>query len=970
VIPARTNADPFSSVLRSAQKGQIISVTTHSKALLLGIPHLYKLSSFPIVIHTLLSGSDEISNVAALRHTGLAILHSASIQEAQDLALISHALALSSGRGVIHFWENDQNDIPIPIESNGVIESMLAFAEQSPRSSATLQRPEDLSLRNGEGNIQSTSQHTSNEMNRTHTKSNGISSSVDGDYARHTPISSPEEDAGGIDDIFRQFESIGGRKYSAFEYFGAASAADVLVAWNSFSCTMRSVLSSLTTPSALKDIGIVSVRLYRPWSVMSLLKSFPPTIKRIASVEMACSLLKWGPLFIDVLSAFQQSHPVEFQITSCQLSHNAADSSTMCSTLEKIVSNMRAKAPQQVITIGQSVITGVENRLVQPQVEIAYIKILRQLFGGRLNILNSDPSDVISTDELRLAPEYSLGAFFARIEKRLGLLADISSATRGRNLAPPVLNDLLTRWLSEKEINAVSEDLAHTVIEELAHSNQPTCRALRSDPWFIKGEVPWIIGSEAWAYDLGSSAVHHALASGKNINLLVIDSEPYSLKSAQTSEHRKKDIGLYAMNFGNAYVASVAIYSSYTQVMHAMLEAQQFDGPSIVLAYLPCFTDLETPLQIMQDTKLAVDSGYWPLYRWTPSLSPNVPPSFQLDSERVKKDLKAFIDRENHLTHLTRDEVQLSPGVFHSYGAEVRSLRKRKALEAMDKLLEGLSGPPITILFASDGGNAESVAKRLARRGKARGLKPKLLAMDDFPIEDLSLENYVIFCTSTAGQGEFPQNGREMWDALKSGTDIDLAKVRFSVFGLGDSHYWPRKEDKIYYNKPAKDLDARLAELGGIRMAEIGLGDDQDPDSYDTGYNVWEPLVWKSLGVDQVDADAEEPKPLTNEDIKLASNFLRGTIAEGLVDSSTGAISESDAQLTKFHGTYMQDDRDLREERKGQGLEPAYSFMVRVRMSGGVCQPHQWIAMDEISDKWGNETFKLVQCFWCFWPNS
>jgi sulfite reductase (NADPH) hemoprotein beta-component len=81
---------------------------------------------------------------------------------------------------------------------------------------------------------------------------------------------------------------------------------------------------------------------------------------------------------------------------------------------------------------------------------------------------------------------------------------------------------------------------------------------------------------------------------------------------------------------------------------------------------------------------------------------------------------------------------------------------------------------------------------------------------------------------------------------------------------------------------------------------------------------------------------------------------------EGLADTSTGAIAEADAQLTKFHGTYMQDDRDLRDERKTQGLEPAYSFMVRVRMSGGVCQPEQWVAMDEISDKWGNETFKLT----------
>lgn len=94
--------------------------------------------------------------------------------------------------------------------------------------------------------------------------------------------------------------------------------------------------------------------------------------------------------------------------------------------------------------------------------------------------------------------------------------------------------------------------------------------------------------------------------------------------------------------------------------------------------------------------------------------------------------------------------------------------------------------------------------------------------------------------------------------------------------------------------------------------------------------------------------------------MKAASNFLRGTIEEGLADTTTGAISASDQQLTKFHGTYMQDDRDLRDERKAQGLEPAYSFMIRCRLPGGVSTPKQWLQMDEISNKLGNETMKLT----------
>ncbi|KAI9881916.1 MAG: transcriptional regulatory protein, partial [Watsoniomyces obsoletus] len=143
-------------------------------------------------------------------------------------------------------------------------------------------------------------------------------------------------------------------------------------------------------------------------------------------------------------------------------------------------------------------------------------------------------------------------------------------------------------------------------------------------------------------------------------------------------------------------------------------------------------------------------------------------------------------------------------------------------------------------------------------------------------------------------------------------------------------------------------------------LTTIGLGDDQDPDTYQTGYSEWEPRLWQALNVANVEGLPEEPPPLTNEDIKIASNYLRGTIEEGLADASTGAISASDQQLTKFHGTYMQDDRDLRDERKAQGLEPAYSFMIRCRLAGGVATPSQWLQMDEISTAMGNETMKLT----------
>jgi sulfite reductase (NADPH) hemoprotein beta-component len=110
---------------------------------------------------------------------------------------------------------------------------------------------------------------------------------------------------------------------------------------------------------------------------------------------------------------------------------------------------------------------------------------------------------------------------------------------------------------------------------------------------------------------------------------------------------------------------------------------------------------------------------------------------------------------------------------------------------------------------------------------------------------------------------------------------------------MGDSHYWPRPEDAHYYNKPGKDLNAKLESLGAEGFVELGLGDDQDADGPETGYKLWEPKLWKALGIDNIEIKEAEPEPITNEHIKAASQYLRGTIAQGLVDNTTGALSPS-----------------------------------------------------------------------------
>jgi sulfite reductase (NADPH) hemoprotein beta-component len=773
-----------------------------------------------------------------------------------------------------------------------------------------------------------------------------------------------EDIHGFITGIWARLGSATGRLYRPFEYTGPHDAESALFIFGSTGIFVDE-LGAAENGEDFGKLGIVTARLYRPWLGLQLADSLPRSIKRIAVLEQIWrKTTKWGPVLLDILMSLRAG-PSALQpplVVGYHLGYIAR--STVRQALKGITQNLNSAAPVQNLEIGASGMAAKPHReyaLEQPRAETAYIKILSQVFGDRLYIANRlGSSDAGVSTSMAASPEFGFGSLLARVEHRKRFIIEVEQAAKTKEFITDVPQGWLSKWALHAEDAQKSNELAREVIARLsADGSRLASHLLSSKALFFK-ESQWLVGSDAWAYDLGNSGVHHVIASGANVNMLVIDSQPYSERTAADPTRRKKDIGLYAMNFGNAYVASVAVYSSYTQVLEAMIEADQFDGPSVVVAYLPYNKESDSALTVLQETKKAIDLGYWPLYRWNPNNEEKGSPNFSLDSERVKKELEEFLKRDNHLSQLMNRHPQFSANLSESYGSEVRKLQKRNAKEAYERMLEGLYGAPLTVLFASDNGNAESLSKRLAGRGKARGLKTMVMAMNSYPVEDLQKEENVVMVTSTAGQGEFPQNGRSFWEDIKSTTDIDLSNVHFAVFALGDSHYWPRKEDKVYYNKPGKDLNARVLFLGGKQLTDVGLGDDQDPDGYETGYSDWEPKLWQALGVDKVEGLPAEPPPITNEDIKIESNFLRGTIAEGLKDTTTGAISASDQQLTKFHGIYMQDDRDLRDERDAQGLERAYSFMIRCRLDGGVATPSQWLQMDAICDSFGNETMKLT----------
>jgi sulfite reductase (NADPH) hemoprotein beta-component len=908
------------------------------------LPSLSALSTTPLVTHIALDNEDDLSAVLSLRGSGWVVVKSESTTEAADTALLASKLAKESSRAVLHVYSSGH-----------------AGAQKSNGHS------------NGNGNSSSSSVLPSDEEIKEFFSAQAID--LNGAAATHASViphgghlnDVPQSDV----DLFTAYEAaalatlkLTRRAQKPFAYTGPkeGEAETVIVTFG----LQTSDIVALTQSDAFENkVGVLQIDLLRPLAPGRLLGALPGSVKTVVVLEQAFKKsTRWGAVFLDVLSAFQARQEVDEEHEMPRV---------IGATLGKLdgesdlVSNLKSVLSGDKDVLGS--ISNTDKALAEPhvpQVEEVYTNILDQTFPGRLEIANS-PSLVPALGELATRPEYAFGKLSALLDEREALSEAVKALLKEESTGQD-LHKVAARWLvgkdgkDSKKVETMSKDL----VSELEKANKGSASAAVKKAFELKDHAKpvsrWIIGSDAWSYDLGSSGIHHGIASGKNVNMLIIDTQPYTTRGSKDAHKRKKDIGLYAMNHGDVYVASVAVYSSYSQVLQAFLAADAYPGPSIVLAYLPYGEDESaTALQVLKETKLAVDNAYWPLYRWDPSQDIDGGKPFLLDSVRVKEAMKDFLDQQNHLSQLTAAEPKIAQQVISSVGTEVRDARRKKAKAAYEKLMNAMDGPPLLILYASDGGNAEKVAKKLAARAKTRGLATRLVTMDDFAFEDIKLEGHVVFFTSTAGQGEAPQNGRVTFKALMgAGEGGDWENVNFTVFGMGDSHYWPGEDGAKYYNKPAKEIDHRLEKLGAKRMAEIGLGDDQDPDGAQTGYKAWEPLLWKAMGVDSVEVLEAEPEPITNENIKIASNYLRGTILEGLADQSTGAIDPSDAQLTKFHGTYMQDDRDIREERKDQGLEPAYSFMIRCRMPGGVCKPEQWLAIDQISDEHGNGTFKLT----------
>jgi pyruvate-ferredoxin/flavodoxin oxidoreductase len=317
--------------------------------------------------------------------------------------------------------------------------------------------------------------------------------------------------------------------------------------------------------------------------------------------------------------------------------------------------------------------------------ETQYLKLISQLFGDRLLVANATgcssiyggnlPTTPWTVNAEGRGPAWANSLFEDNAEFGLGIrLAADRQAARARQLtgqlAGQVGGELVQAVLdadqrSEAEVAAQRERIAE-LRHRLAGVDAPEARELAGLADELVRRSVWIVGGDGWAYDIGSAGVDAVLASGQDVNLLVLDTEVYSNTGGQASkasprgavakfaargkQTAKKDLGMLAMAYGNVYVAKVAVGSSDMQTVKALLEAEAYPGPSLVIAYSTCIAhgfDMAGSMAHMRD---AVKSGHWPLYRY----HPDAERPFHLDSKPPAMPLREFAVSEARFAMLAR----------------------------------------------------------------------------------------------------------------------------------------------------------------------------------------------------------------------------------------------------------------------------------------------------------------------------
>lgn len=325
--------------------------------------------------------------------------------------------------------------------------------------------------------------------------------------------------------------------------------------------------------------------------------------------------------------------------------------------------------------------------------ETPYLKLLTQLFGDRMVVANATgcssiyggnlPTTPWSKNKAGHGPAWANSLFEDNAEFGYGMrIALDQQQAMARDLLQQLASEFDAEWI-ESILNNPQRDEAEIFEQRQAVDALKVLLQKMPDPRaqelfelankLVKKSL-WIIGGDGWAYDIGFGGLDHVLASNRNVNILVLDTEVYSNTGGQMSKATpmgavakfaaggkpagKKDLGLMAMTYGHAYVAQVAMGAKDEHTLKVFLEAEAYDGPSLIIAYSHCIAHGIAMDTAMQEHKAAVNSGAWPLYRYHPERAENGDNPLQLDSKAPKIPLHTYFERQNRFKMLNKSHPQ------------------------------------------------------------------------------------------------------------------------------------------------------------------------------------------------------------------------------------------------------------------------------------------------------------------------
>ena len=333
--------------------------------------------------------------------------------------------------------------------------------------------------------------------------------------------------------------------------------------------------------------------------------------------------------------------------------------------------------------------------------ETPYAKLITQLFGDRMYIANatgcssiwgnSSPSTPYTVNEKGQGPAWNNSLFEDAAEFGYGMLLGYNAVRESLKDKIAVVaekdcpaKDAAAKWLetySSGVENGPATDALIKAIEESGCTGELVDEIL-SKKDFLSKKSQWIFGGDGWAYDIGFGGLDHVLASGKDINIMVFDTEVYSNTGGQSSkatptgaiaqfaaggkELKKKDLAGIAMTYGYVYVAQIAMGADYNQAVKAIAEAEAYNGPSIIIAYAPCINHgIKKGMdKAMTEEELAVKSGYWFNFRFNPDLAKEGKDAFILDSKEPTEDYREFINGEVRYNSLVRKNPERAERLF------------------------------------------------------------------------------------------------------------------------------------------------------------------------------------------------------------------------------------------------------------------------------------------------------------------